>query len=89
MADLTKLPNIGKTLAEKLQKIGVTSHQELAKLGSAEAVIQIGEQDMTTCYSMLYAFEGAIQGIRWHNIPKEEREIIKKNFDQLHAEKIQ
>jgi len=83
MTDLTELPNIGETLAQKLEKIGITSHQELAELGSAEAVIQIGEENMSTCYSMLYALEGAIQGIRWHSIPKEERDLVKKSFDQI------
>jgi len=31
---------------------------------------------------MLYALEGAIQGVRWHAIPKEERAQLKVEFDQ-------
>ena len=70
MTTLTELPNIGSTLAEKLEKIGVSSISALSELGSVEAVIKIGETDSSTCCSMLYALEGAIQGIRWHAIPK-------------------
>ena len=83
MDKLTKLPNIGPTLAEKLQEIGITSQHALAELGSIEAVIKIGDQDLSTCYSMLYAIEGAIQGIRWHGISKEERALLKAEFDRV------
>ena len=83
MTTLTDLPNIGPTIKEKLENIGISSHEELAKLGSIEAVIKIGEKDLSTCCSMLYALEGAIQGIRWHGIPKEERALLKAEFDQL------
>jgi DNA transformation protein len=81
LEDLTNLPNIGPTLAEKLGKIGITSHQDLKQLGSIEAVLQIGERDMTTCYNMLYAIEGAIQGIRWHKILQDEKAQLKAGFD--------
>ncbi len=81
MENLTKLPNIGEVLAEKLNEIGITSHKDLASIGSIEAVLQIGETDLSTCYNMLYALEGAVQGIRWHGIPKEERQTLKKEYD--------
>ena len=81
MRDLLNLPNIGEVLAEKLNKIGVTSHIDLTSIGSIEAVMKIDESDLTTCYNMLYALEGAVQGIRWHGIPKEERQALKKEYD--------
>ncbi|MEN8242153.1 MAG: TfoX/Sxy family protein [Chloroflexota bacterium] len=82
MTNLTDFPNIGETLAEKLEKIGITSQSALAELGSVETVMMIGKQNLTTCYNMLYAIEGAIQGIRWHAIPKEERALLKVEFDR-------
>jgi DNA transformation protein len=81
LSNLTNLPNIGHTLAQKLEKIGVTSQAELAELGSIEAVVKIEEKDSSACYNMLYALEGAIRGIRWHGIPKEERTHLKAEFD--------
>ena len=87
MKNLTKLPNIGEVLAEKLNEIGITSHKDLASMGSIEAVIQIGESDLSVCYNMLFAFEGAIQGIRWHGIPKEERQVLKEAYDLVRVSK--
>jgi len=83
MRDLTDLPNIGKKLAEKLHDIGVTSPEELAALGSVEAVIRIAPATGKGCYNMLYALEGAIQGIRWHSIPSEIRKQIKARLDEI------
>ena len=81
MEDLTKLPNIGKVLAGRLNAVGITSYQELTDLGSVEAVIKVGEANLDACYNMLYALEGAIQGVRWHALPKEERAQLKAEFD--------
>ena len=81
MENLAELPNIGVVLAEKLKDVGVTSYGELANLGSVEAVLKIGQTDNPACYNMLYAIEGAIQGVRWHRIPKEERAQLKREFD--------
>jgi DNA transformation protein len=81
LEDLTKLKNIGPTLAQKLQGIGVESLEDLKKLGSIEVVLQIRVKDLSACYNMLYAIEGAIQGIRWHNIPKMDKAKLKAEFD--------
>jgi DNA transformation protein len=85
--DLTKLPNIGPTLAERLNQIGITTFDQLADLGSIEAVLRIGQTDILTCYNMLYALEGAILGVRWHGIPKSKREQLKSAFDKALATK--
>ena len=81
MEDLSQLPNIGEVLAGKLVGIGITSHDELASTGSIQAVLKIGESDVSACYNMLYAIEGAILGVRWHALPKEHRKKLKEAFD--------
>ena len=83
MSDLTKLPNIGRTLAEKLRCIGVSSPEELAAMGSAEAIVQIGHVTGDGCYNMLYALEGAIQGVRWHSFPDSVRRELRNRLDAL------
>ena len=80
MDDLTKLPNVGPVLAGKLKQIGVRGLADLIELGSIEATIRIGASDLSACYNMLYAIEGAIRGIRWHDIPKDDREKLKADF---------
>ena len=85
MEDLSELPNVGEVLAKKLKAIGVTSYKKLVDVGSIEAVLRIKETDLSACYNMLYALEGAIRGVRWHAIPKEERAHLKDEFDQARA----
>ena len=78
MDSLSKLPNIGKTLEEKLNKVGITTPQELINTGSENALLQIRVIDESACFNMLCALEGAIQGIRWHGLPKERKEELKQ-----------
>ena len=82
MEDLTKLPNIGPVLAEKLKAVGVTTYEDLARIGSVETILKIREDDPGACYNMLYALEGAIQKVRWHALPKEERQLLKEELDE-------
>jgi len=82
MDDLTKLPNIGPTLADKLQGIGIMNFDDLLKMGSVEAAIRIGTADITACCNTLYALEGAIRGIRWHDFSIEDRQMIKDKFNR-------
>ena len=83
MTALTELHNIGPVLADKLAAIGVETHEDLAALGSVAAVVQIEEEDLSACYNMLYAIEGAILGLRWHAISKADRAALKERFDAV------
>jgi DNA transformation protein and related proteins len=78
MCELTKLPNIGKVLTEKLLMAGINSGQDLRNIGAENAIIKISTFDNNEiCINMLYALEGAIQGIRWHKLsPKRKMELL-------------
>ena len=41
MGELSKLPNIGKTVEEQLVQIGINSVEELKKIGAKEAWLKI------------------------------------------------
>jgi DNA transformation protein len=64
-------------LATKLYRAGITCYDDLADLGSVEAYLRIWEHKGVIGYNMLYAIEGAIQGVRWHDLPREQRQAIK------------
>jgi DNA transformation protein and related proteins len=84
MNSLTKLPNIGKTLADKLNLIGVENEQELKQLGSEKAIIKIATiENSSACINMLYALEGAIQGIRWHELDKARKQELKEFYRMI------
>ena len=78
MSDLTKLPNIGKVVAEQLKKVGIESAEELKQIGSENAFIRIKTIDSTACISKLCALEGAVQGIRWHQLSTERKQELKE-----------
>jgi len=83
--NLTQMKNIGKIVAEKLIQVGITTPEELCAIGSEQAFIRLQTIDETACFSMLQGLEGAIQGIRWHNLPKERKEELK---EFLHLRRI-
>jgi DNA transformation protein len=80
---LAALPNIDSILAEKLATAGVTSYEDLVALGSIEVMLKLRDGlDPGACYNMLYTIEGAIRGVRWYTISKDERNWLKREFDQ-------
>ena len=77
MKNLMDLPNIGTTLAEKLHMVGIYNEIDLKQTGSENAIIKIATlENGGACINMLYAIEGAIQGIRWHSLSKERKEEL-------------
>ncbi len=86
MNELTNLPNIGNTLAEKLNLIGIETENDLINLGSEKAIIKIETlENGGACINMLYALEGAIQGIRWHSLEKQRKLELKEFYRMMHG----
>jgi DNA transformation protein len=81
--DLTNLPNIGRTLAEKLKMVGISTPTDLLNTGSENAMIKIKTIDKEACINMLFALEGAIQGIRWHNLEKSKKLELTEFYNRL------
>jgi DNA transformation protein and related proteins len=81
--ELTNLPNIGKTLAGKLITVGISSPGDLMEAGSENAMIRIKTIDKEACLNMLFALEGAIQGIRWHNLEENRKTELKEFYNRL------
>lgn len=85
---LTDLPNIGAVLAQRLRAAGIETPLDLMGLGSVGALrcVQRMSEGNRPCLSMLSALEGAIRGVRWHSIPKNERaELWRRYRDCLEA----
>ncbi len=75
---LTDLPNIGDEVAGLLVKSGIRTAAALRRAGAVKAARRIAEvrPEDPPCRSMLAGLEGAIRGIRWHAIPRAEREAL-------------
>ncbi len=78
MSELSKLPNIGKFLEEKLIQVEIKNETDLKTIGAENALLRIRTIDDTACFNMLCALEGAIQRIRWHDLPVERKEELKQ-----------
>jgi DNA transformation protein len=87
MSELTNLPNLGKVVAEQLQRAGIEAPEALRRLGSVEAAVRLTEAGVDVCTSKLSALEGAIRGIRWHGIPQEERRRLWSAFQARIADR--
>ncbi len=76
--DLTDLPNIGREVARLLSLAGINTPDELVRAGAVGAAVRIKNirPDDPPCRSLLAGLHGAILGVRWHSIPKQEREKI-------------
>jgi DNA transformation protein and related proteins len=80
---LEDLPNIGSTLAILLHQTGINSPEDLYKTGALQAFIRIRAIDQDACFSKLCAIEGAVEGIRWHNLSKEKKAELKHFFAMI------
>jgi DNA transformation protein len=81
-AQLTDLPNLGQEAARLLVAAGVPTPQALRGLGAVAAARRIRaiRPDDPPCRSLLAGLEGAIRGVRWHTIPKAEREALWREY---------
>ena len=83
MGALSKLPNIGKTVEEQLNQVGINSAAELKSIGAKEAWLKIQKIDESACINRLMALEGAIQGVKKTMLPDEVKADLKE-FYQRH-----
>ena len=82
MSELTQLPNIGKKLDQQLNDVGITTIDELKNAGSKDAWMRILARDPSACIMRLSALEGAIQGIRWHDLDTVTKADLKAFYKQ-------
>lgn len=83
MGELSKLPNIGSNIEEKLKQVGITSYEQLKEVGSKEAWLKMRKIDEGACINSLCALEGAIQGIRWHSLSEDIKIDLKDFYKQM------
>lgn len=77
MSGLTEMANIGIKLAELLSAVGIMSPKELLAVGSREAWLRIKKIDPSARIMLLLALEGAVRGIRWHDLDEQTKNQLK------------
>ena len=86
MGELSRLPNIGKEVERKLNKVGIFTYDELNNIGAEQTWLKIQEIDVSACIHRLLALEGAIQGIKKTALPQARKEEL-KDFYNWHTGK--
>jgi len=83
LALLRDLPNIGQEMGRCLLAAGIDSPAELRRIGSVEAAVRVSpyKRSGPVCRSALCALEGAIRGVRWHSIPKQDRDALWQEYE--------
>ena len=72
-----QVPNIGPELAAQLKEIGINTSEELLRIGAMAAWQRLVRAGLRDCMDSLLALEGAIEGVRWQELPIERREELK------------
>ncbi|MDT6967092.1 TfoX/Sxy family protein [Lactiplantibacillus pentosus] len=83
LATLTKLPNIGPTLAKQLEAVAITTPEQLTTMGSKDAFAAIKKVNPHACIQLLYSLQGAIEDKPYTQLPTETREDLKQYFRSL------
>lgn len=79
MGELSKLPNIGKTVEEQLAQAGIVTADELRKNGAKAAWLKIRQIDPSACIHPLLALDGAIEGVQkslLHGVVKADLKVF-------------
>ena len=78
MGELSKLPNIGKTVEQQLTQ----TYDGLKAVGAKEAWLRIQAFDPSACINRLMALEGAIEGVKKNLLPDEVKEDLKAFYQE-------
>ena len=77
---MAELINIGGVVEGQLNEVGIRTLEELKAAGSKQAWLKIKSIDCSACINRLCALEGAIQGIRWHDLDVEKKGELKEFY---------
>ena len=83
MSELTSLRNIGKNIEQRLKTVGISTAEELKKVGSKEAFVKLKSHDPGVCIVYLYTLEGAVSDIDYNHLPENIKKDLKEFNDGL------
>lgn len=89
MGELAKLPNLGKVNEQKLQEAGIDTPEQFLALGTKEVFLRLRRNDPGACLHLLYALEGAAEGIRKTELSPEKKAELREFFKAVERGEIE
>ena len=72
-ASLARVANLGPKSAQFMLSAGITSFEQLKRLGSVRAYSMVKHVEPSASLNLLWALEGALSGLHWREVAKEHR----------------
>lgn len=80
---LASLKNLGPRSAAMLDKAGIEDVDTLHALGAVRAYAQVKQAGLKPSLNLLWALEGAIQGVHWQTVVTKQRFELLMQLDDL------
>jgi DNA transformation protein and related proteins len=75
---LVRMRNLGPACAAWLEAAGIHSEAEIRRLGAVETFRRVAfSRSGDVSMNLRYALEGAIRGVRWDHLSREERVALR------------
>ena len=73
LMSLMSLPGLGPRSQHMLAQAGIESADMLRQLGAVEAYLRVKRTGCKPSLNLLWALEGAITGVAWQTVARQER----------------
>lgn len=67
------LPNLGPKSQQVMAQAGITSVEQLRKIGSVAAYVRAKRTGANVSLNLLWALEGALSGLHWQEVARDHR----------------
>lgn len=85
MTPVARLPNLGPKSAEMLARAGVTTVEELRRIGAVAAYVRVRRAGQRASLNLLWALEGALTGLPWQQVAQEHRTSLLLALDAMQS----
>jgi DNA transformation protein and related proteins len=82
MSRLVDLQNLGPKSAAMLAAAGIISAGELQRLGAVAAFVKVRQAGARPSLNLLWALQGAIEGVPWQHVAKHHRASLLLALEQ-------
>lgn len=75
--DIEAVLNLGPRSGALLREVGITTFEELKKVGSVEAYLRVRQAGHNASIMLLWAMEGGIRGIHFAKLPNDVKRQLR------------